>query len=325
MDLLADVLAVAGVRGTLAARIEAAENWAVSWADVADAVFYAVTRGTAWLTLPAAPARRLMPGDIVLLPTGAAHTLSSEPTRPGASCDLAAAEAARRSGDVLSLGAGEVQTHILAAAYRHDPAVSTQVLRLLPRVVHLHPGDGGDGLDDTVRLVARELSRPQIASGVVLDRLVDVLLVHALRAWLLEQPERPQACWLNALSNPLMTAALTRLHEEPARGWTTDSLAAELAVSRATLSRRFQAVVGQAPGAYLTQWRMDLAARRLRDTDDPLETIARSVGYTSVYAFSRAFSRDRSQAPGHYRTAARQHGPTAAPPDPASDHDPRRP
>ncbi len=154
--------------------------------------------------------------------------------------------------------------------------------------------------------MARELSRPQIATGVVLDRLVDVLLVHTLRAWLLEQPDRPQASWLNALSDPLMTAALTSLHDQPARAWTTDSLAAELAVSRATLSPRFQAVVGQAPSAYLTQWRMDLAARRLRDTDDPLETIARSVGYTSVYAFSRAFSRERSTAPGHYRTATRQ-------------------
>jgi len=311
VDLLTDVLAVAGVRGTLAARIEAAEPWAVSWDEASDAVFYAVTRGTAWLEPAAQPARRLMPGDIVLLPTGAQHSLSSDPTTPGRPCDHEAAQAARRSGEVLRLGTGDAQTHILAAAYRHDPAVSTQVLKLLPDVVHLHPGVGSAGLDDTVRLVARELSQPQIASEVVLDRLVDVLLVHALRAWLAERPECPQVCWLNALSDPLMTAALTKLHEQPGRDWTTDSLAAELAVSRATLSRRFLSVVGQAPGAYLTQWRMDLAARRLRDTDEPLEVIARSLGYTSVYAFSRAFSRTRNLAPGRYRIAARQPAPRA--------------
>lgn len=50
---------------------------------------------------------------------------------------------------------------------------------------------------------------------------------------------------------------------------------------------------------------MDLAAHRLRDTDDTLEQIAADVGYTSVYAFSRAFRRERSSPPGRYRTAAR--------------------
>jgi AraC-like DNA-binding protein len=89
--------------------------------------------------------------------------------------------------------------------------------------------------------------------------------------------------------------------------------ATELAVSRATLSRRFLTATGQSPGAYLTQWRMDLAVRRLRDTDDPLDAVARSVGYTSVYAFSRAFSRARTQPPGHYRLTSRNPTPDPAP------------
>ena len=76
-------------------------------------------------------------------------------------------------------------------------------------------------------------------------------------------------------------------------------------MSRATLARRFPAVVGQTPAAYLTRWRMDLAALRLRNTDDTLEDVARSVGYTSVYAFSRAFRRVRSQPPGRYRATSR--------------------
>nr|WP_255360456.1 helix-turn-helix transcriptional regulator [Frankia sp. EI5c] len=103
----------------------------------------------------------------------------------------------------------------------------------------------------------------------------------------------------------MVGAAVAKLHGDPARAWTTEILADEVSVSRATLSRRFPAVVGEAPGAYLTRWRMDLAARRLRDTDDTLESIARSVGYTSVYAFNRAFTRIRSQPPGRYRAGAR--------------------
>ena len=93
------------------------------------------------------------------------------------------------------------------------------------------------------------------------------------------------------------------LHADPARDWTGAALARELSVSPATLARRFTAALGETPAAYLTRWRMDLAARRLRDTDEPLQAIARSVGYTSVYAFSRAFSRTRGLPPGRFRAA----------------------
>jgi AraC-like DNA-binding protein len=102
-----------------------------------------------------------------------------------------------------------------------------------------------------------------------------------------------------------MTEALTKLHEQPDRAWTTETLAAEISVSRSTLARRLAAVLGQSPGAYLTQWRMDLAARKLRDTDASIAAVARSVGYTSQYAFSRAFTRARTQWPGRYRLTAR--------------------
>ena len=198
-----------------------------------------------------------------------------------------------------------VRTRILCAHYEHDPAVTTQVLASLPAVVHVRADNGGGCLDDTVRLLARELAHPQVATAVVLDRLVDVLLVQLLRAWLAAKPALPEGSWLGVLGDPLVAEALTKIHREPARAWTTATLAAEVNASRATLSRRFPAAVGQGPGAYLVRWRMNLAALRLRDTDDALETIARSVGYTSVHAFSRAFSRDRSQPPGRYRAASR--------------------
>jgi AraC-like DNA-binding protein len=96
---------------------------------------------------------------------------------------------------------------------------------------------------------------------------------------------------------------LAVLHERPAEPWTLAALASEVSVSRATLARRFTELVGQPPLAYLTGWRMDLAARRLKDTGDPIDAIARSVGYRSEYAFSRAFRRHRGQPPGRFRRA----------------------
>ena len=305
MDPLAEVLAVAGVRSTLGARIEAGENWGFDCTGMGTAAFYAVTAGTAWLTVPGRPPRQLMPGDIVLLPTGTAHALGSEPGAAAARCDRASAEHASVGGTVLRIGSGEVRTHILGASYDYDPTVSTQVLTLLPEIVHIRADNGGNCLDDTVRLLSRELACPQLASAVVLNRLVDILLVQLLRVWLADHPADAQGSWLGVLGDPLVSSAMTKLHQDPARAWTTESLAAELAISRTTLARRFRTVAGETPGSYLTRWRMDLAAVRLRDTDDTLDVIARSVGYTSVYAFSRAFRRARQHAPGRYRSAVR--------------------
>jgi AraC-like DNA-binding protein len=305
VDLLADVLSVGGVRGAVGARIEASGPWGISWHHIAGAAFYAITAGTAWLHLPAQPPRQLMPGDVVLLPNGTGHELRSAPDIAIDAYECSRAEKARACGGVLRIGSGEVQTHILGASYHYDPAVSTQVLAALPELVHIRANNVGTGLDDTVRLLSRELAQQQVATAFVLNRLVDILLVQLLRAWLAEKPAEAQGTWLGVLGDPLVSVALTRLHESPAKPWTTDLLATELAVSRSTLTRRFSAITGETPGGYLTRWRMDLAAIRLRDTDDTLDAIARSVGYTSVYAFSRAFRRTRRLAPGRYRSTAR--------------------
>ena len=111
--------------------------------------------------------------------------------------------------------------------------------------------------------------------------------------------------WLRALQRPGHRPRARRCCTSgPPEPWTLERLAAEVHLSRATLARRFAELVGEPPLTYLTRWRMDLAARRLKDTTDPVETIARSVGYTSEYAFNRAFSRHRGQPPGRYRRAA---------------------
>ena len=118
------------------------------------------------------------------------------------------------------------------------------------------------------------------------------------------EPGRPRLL-ASALTDPVAGPALATLHTQPGRSWTVDSLAASTGVSSATLARRFNAKVGQTPAAYLTRWRMDLAAQRLRDTEDTVGAIARSLGYTSEYAFNRAFTRHRRTPPGRYRTQAR--------------------
>ena len=306
MDALTAVLTVAGVRGTVAATLNAAEPWGLALDAVPGAAFHAVTDGVAWLRISGRPDVRLMPGDVVLLPAGTAHVLASAPGADTVPFDHLAAEQALAAGDELHLGAGIAQTRILCASYYQDPAVTVPLLTLLPDVLHIVSHQAGAALDTTLRLLAQEISRPQPGTAAVLNRIVDILLVQLLRSWLDTGPahNRP-ASWLGALTDPVAGPALAVLHTQPGHDWTIPSLAAAIGVSRATLARRFPAQVGCTPAAYLTRWRMDLAAIRLRDTDDTVGAIARSLGYTSEYAFNRAFTRARHIPPGRYRTRQR--------------------
>jgi AraC-like DNA-binding protein len=316
MDALTAVLAVAGVRGTVAATLDAAEPWGLTLDAVPGAAFHAVTDGLAWLRIAGRPDLRLMPGDVVLLPTGIAHRLASAPDAGTMPFDHAAAERALAAGESLRLGTGPGQTRVLCASYRQDPAVTVPLLTLLPDVLHIPARQAGTALDATLRLLASEISQPQPGAAAVLDRIVDILLVQLLRAWLATDPARARTpSWLSALTDPVAGPALAVLHTQPGRDWTIPSLAAAIGVSRATLARRFPAQVGCTPAAYLTRWRMDLAAVRLRDTDDTVGAVARSLGYTSEYAFNRAFTRDRSIPPGRYRARSRaaQPGPAGPP------------
>ena len=162
----------------------------------------------------------------------------------------------------------------------------------------------GSPVQATLRVLRHELAARTSGSATVIDRLLDVLFVQVIRAWLGTE-DCSGASWLQALRDPTIGRALSILHADPAAPWTIETLAREVSLSRATLTRRFSTLVGEPPLSYLTRWRMDLAAGQLRETDDAVRAIAHRVGYTSEFAFSRAFARVRGQPPGRYRTEVR--------------------
>ncbi|XUL91980.1 helix-turn-helix transcriptional regulator [Streptomyces galilaeus] len=150
-------------------------------------------------------------------------------------------------------------------------------------------------------LLMEEMVRDEPAQEVVLDRLLDLLVIAALRAWF-SRPEAEAPAWYRALADPVVGRALRLLQDAPAHPWTVASLAAKAAVSRAALARRFTDLVGEPPMSYLTVWRLALAADRLRDTDDTIAAIARDVGYGSAFALSSAFKRVYGVSPQEHRT-----------------------
>jgi AraC-like DNA-binding protein len=147
--------------------------------------------------------------------------------------------------------------------------------------------------------VSRELAASAPGQQTVLDRLLDVLLVLAMRASFQQSATAPK--WFRASTDPRVGAALQAMHEDASRSWTVPELAALSGLSRATFARAFQESLGQAPMQYLTEWRMTLARDYLHSSESTLAQIADLTGYGSPYAFAAAFRRHHGQPPGMWR------------------------
>lgn len=305
MDPLADVMDIARVHGVLMASLRASHPWGLDLPQSGGASFHAITAGTCWLRVDGEPPRQLVAGDVLLLPTGVRHQLVSTPDGPVIPFDRdLKRERITEDGELLLPGPGAT-VRILCAGYDYDREVAHPVLSLLPEVLHLpaDPVEAGK-VAAVVALLAGEIGEGGPGSRAGVGRLIDLLLIYIVRWWIVSGEDDGRASWLRALRDPDLARVLAAVHAHPDRAWTVESLAAEAHVSRATLARRFAEEVGEPPLAYLTRWRMDLAARRLRESDEPVEAIANAVGYTSEYAFNRAFSRHRGTPPGRYRRAA---------------------
>jgi len=306
VDPLAEVIDVSRVRGAMLAHVCANDPWGIGLSSMPGAAFHAITAGTCWLRRDGSVPLQLMPGDVVLLPTGSAHDLVSTPEGTTRSFDRVTKEGLMTpDGDLLIAGPGAV-TRFICVAYDYDHEVAHPLLSLLPPVVHIPaiaPGDAGP-IQSTLRLLGGELGGRSPGSQSVVTRLTDVLFVQVLREWL--KRENGGASWLRALRDPQIAQVIAAMHTRPAEPWTLESLARSVNLSRATLARRFTELVGEPPLTYLTRWRMQVAAQRLKHSTDTVDTIARAVGYTSEFAFSRAFARHRGQPPGRYRRLARK-------------------
>jgi AraC-like DNA-binding protein len=307
MDALAEVLQLSRITGCVLARVRAHEPWGIQLAPVRGAAVHAITAGTCWLRIAGDAPRRLMPGDVVLLPSGSPHALISAADGPTRTFDQVTKEQLLTpDGDLVVSGPGAA-TCFLCATYSYDHEVTQPLLSLLPPVLHIAASDreGDSPVQSTLRLLSAELGRRGVGTRTVVDRLIDVLFVHVVRQWLDRGESDATASWIRGLRDPAIAKVLAVLHGRPAEPWTLESIAQEAHLSRSTLARRFSDRVGEPPLAYLTRWRMDLAARLLRETDEAVGEVGRRVGYESEFAFSRAFTRVRGVAPGRYRRSHR--------------------
>ncbi|MQY09051.1 AraC family transcriptional regulator [Actinomadura macrotermitis] len=307
MDALADLLDGPRARGAFLLRSALSPPWSVRVRDEAPLCLVAMVRDDAWILPEDGAPVRLRPGDVAIARGPAPYTVADDPAtppqiviHPGQRCTAPDGTSMSEAMDlgVRSWGNDpDGSAVMLIGAYQLRGAVTHRLLAALPPLLVV-PADALES--PLVALLGQEIVKDEPGQDVVLDRLLDLLLIAVLRTWF-ARPEARAPGWYRAHGDPVVGPALRLLHGDPARGWTVAGLAAEVGVSRAALGRRFTALAGEPPMAYLTGLRLAQAADLLRESDATLEAIARRVGYGTAFALSTAFKRAHGVSPQEYR------------------------
>jgi AraC-like DNA-binding protein len=312
MDAIAGLLDGPRARRAFLLRCTMDPPWALHIRDEAPLTLVAVLRGHACFVVEGGEPCQLGRGDVAILLGPDHYLFADDPSTPpqaiihpdqrcttpdGQEIPQMRIFGVRRWGN-----AAEGATEVLTGTYNAEGEVSRRLLDALPPRLVLRRDEWQTPV---LGLLAAEMLRDDVGQDAVLDRLLDLLLIDAVRTHF-SRTELTAPGWYRAQRDPVVAQAIRLLQESPAEAWTVGTLARQARVSRATLARRFADVVGQPPMEFLTQWRVTLAADLILDPAETVASVARAVGYSSPYALSAAFKRVRGVSPHQHRTARRE-------------------
>jgi len=240
-------------------------------------------------------------GDLVMLMHAHGHTISDQPGRDSSSLlDLAQREYDRER---LVLGRGD--TTWLCGDFGFDGMLARRVLSVLPPVIILKGlrDRPFEWLELSCHFILDEALNLRAGAVAMISRLLDVIFMQLLRTW--ASNGELGLGWLSGAIDPRVNKAISAMHARPGHDWNVIELAKLSNLSRSAFADHFHRIVGQAPMAYLTAWRLDRAAELLRYGRAQVSEIAGRVGYTSEAAFSRAFKSRFAMSPLHWRRTER--------------------
>jgi AraC-like DNA-binding protein len=309
VDSVAGLLDGPRARGAFLLRSTMEPPWSLRIEDQAPLTLVAVVRGTAWVIPDGEEPADLGAGDIAIKHGPDPYVFADGPDtspqvviHPGQVCTAVdgSEQTVMTEVGVRTWGnSPDGTTVLLTGTYQLRSEVSQRLLSALPALLVIR-GDTWE--NPLIGYLAEEVVKDEPGQEAVLDRLLDLLLIAALRAWF-ARPTAQAPGWYQAHGDPVVGPALRLIHNSPAHPWTVASLASATGVSRAALGRRFTDLVGEAPMTFLTNWRLTLAADLLREPGATVGSVARQVGYGSPFALSTAFKRVRGISPQQHRAA----------------------
>lgn len=302
-DVLTETLADVGMTGVFYAVSDLAAPWGIAIPALPGTiVFHLVTEGGLVLEVDG-ETTTMSAGDVVLVPHGTGHAVLDAPGTPATPLfDLPREEVGDRHERIRVPGPGP-RTRLVCGAVSFTGLGVGRLLQGLPAVLPAGSSEDASWMRAAFEVIGAESRNPRPGSDIVTARLADVLVVNVVRSWL--ESGTPDRGWVAGLRDPLLGRALASFHAEPGGPWTLEMLAREAGMSRSAFAARFRDRLGEPPMAYVTAWRMDLAARTVRDGDLPLARVAERVGYQSEAAFNRAFRRAHGVTPGVFARRGR--------------------
>jgi AraC-like DNA-binding protein len=292
MDMISATISSVRLGRVNGRRVSEADAYGVRFPKSPVLGFHVMLSGQGWLITREAPPVAVRPGDVVFTAVGAEHGFARTP--------LSLAELPPVVMADVPPPSTPVDFEFLCGGYRLPPGRVPGFLRRLPDVLaftpdyHRHPQLGA-----VVEMLRADYTEPGPGAEAGRSALTDLMILHILRH--LQEAGSP-AGWPPA-SDPGIAETLHQIHRRPAHQWTVQRLSEVAGMSRTAFNRRFADAVGTSPMAYVTDLRLDTAAQLLRGTDAPLASIARTVGYSTEFAFAAAFRRRYDVAPGRFRAA----------------------
>lgn len=297
MDPFSDVISLLRPSTAVAKPISGKGQWAVRYGDHDAPGFTIILEGECWISFEPGHSLRLSTGDFLLLPTTPAFTMSSHPGLEG-ELQIPMASAVRH-GDQD----GDADFVALGGSFSIEKVNGPLLVALLPAQIHIPASQGrGLRLHRLIELIIEECSREDPGKEMLLQRLLEVLLVEALR-WRGFNDDRDRAGLLQAMRDPVLARVLRAMHADVRAHWTVASLAQVAGMSRSAFAARFGEVLGCGAIEYLSRWRMALAKDALLRGAKTLDRIADDIGYESASAFSTAFRKRWGCSPGRFARA----------------------
>ena len=296
-DVLGDVLETLRFRGSIFFRSDLAAPWGMSLEQDGAPRFHMVLSGNCVVGAEGHAAIDVHETDVIMLPNGTSHWIADRAGRQLVSSD--------RAGQACELGnplfqKGEITNRLMCGRVRFDEGASHPIIETLPDVMHFPMVEKAGSIWSVISLIDAEM---QLSRGSrIADRLTEVLFLQLLNHYVENNDDATG--FLAALRDQRVYRALILIHREPALDWTLSTLGERVGMSKATLVRRFQEVVGVAPMAYITDWRIMKAHKLVRSSAMTLEQIAAATGFATARTLSRTFKRQYGCTPYELRRAA---------------------
>lgn len=320
MDVLSDVLRAVRLTGAVYFDVRARAPWVAETPEAARICanimpdfqhvipFHLVLDGAGcWAHLgdDAQGAVRMEAGDVIILPRGNAHVMTTDRGRRAVP-DLGVYYRPKDRPLPFvwnEFGGNGAATHLVCGYFGCDTRPFNPILDALPPLLHVRMRVAGRNLThDLIRAALEEMERPRAGGETILSKLSELLFLEAVRQYIDDLPGHSSG-WLSGLRDRHIGMALGLMHGRPAERWTIDALAREVGLSRSAFAERFTELVGVPPMQYLANWRLQLAVRLLERQSISIAQAAAEVGYESEAAFNRAFKRRVGKPPGSWRRA----------------------